>query len=108
MLEFFFLKCYNDIGDKMIYIIIGLVVVLLILLVIYFYYEDFKLQVTKYSLKSNRIKKKLKIIQISDFHNERNKWLHRQIVDTIKREKPDLIVITGDLIDKDDNKYTIK
>ena len=51
MLEFFFLKCYNDIGDKMIYIIIGLVVVLLILLVIYFYYEDFKLQVTKYSLK---------------------------------------------------------
>ena len=50
----------------MIYIIIG-IVLFLVLMIIYFYYEDFKLKVTKYNLKSNKINNNYKIVQISDF-----------------------------------------
>ena len=89
----------------MIYIIIG-IIILLILMIIYFYYEDHKLKVTKYNIESNKIKNDYKIIQISDFHNTKNKWLHKQLVNTIKEEKPNIIVFTGDLIDKFDNKYS--
>ena len=86
----------------MIYIIIGIIILLTIL---YFIYEDNVLKVTKYNLTSKKIKGDFKIIQISDFHNLRSKYLHNQIVKTINKEKPNIIVITGDLIDKDDNKY---
>ena len=27
-----------------------------------------------------------KIVQISDFHNERNKWLHKQVINLIKKD----------------------
>ena len=56
----------------MIYIIIGIVVIL-ILAIIYLYYEDFKLKVTNYDIENNKIKKDYKIIQLSDFHNRKNK-----------------------------------
>lgn len=87
----------------MIYIIIGMIII--VLLILFFYYEDYKLKVTKYSITDNRIKNDFKIIQISDFHNNKNKWLQNQVVNTIKNENPNIIVITGDLIDKDDHKY---
>lgn len=88
----------------MIYIIISIIIVL-ILMIIYFYYEDFKLKVTRYNIESKKIKDDYKIIQISDFHNTKNKWLHKQIINTIKEEKPNIIVITGDIIDLDDTTY---
>ena len=91
----------------MIYIIIW-IIVLLILSIIYFYYEDFKVKQTRYELKTDKINNDYKIIQISDFHNEKNKWLHKQLINIIENEKPYIIVITGDLIDAKDNKYAKK
>ncbi|MBR4830271.1 MAG: metallophosphoesterase [Bacilli bacterium] len=88
----------------MIYIITSIVIVL-ILFIIYCYYEDFKVQKNYFEIEAKEIKKDYKIIQISDFHNEKNKWLHKQIIEIIKKEKPNIIVITGDLIDIDDIKY---
>ena len=88
----------------MIYIIIG-IIILLIILIIYFYLEAHLLKKTRYEINTDKIDKEFKIIQLSDYHNQKNKWLLKQIVDTIKEEKPDIIVISGDLIDIDDNKY---
>lgn len=87
----------------MIYIIIG--IVLLILFIINCYYEDFKVKKNHFIIETNEIKEDYKIVQLSDFHNEKNKWLHKQIVEIIKEENPNIIVITGDLIDIDDAKY---
>jgi predicted MPP superfamily phosphohydrolase len=89
----------------MIYIIIGVVIVLLILFIINVYYEDFKVKKNHFEIETNEIEEDYKIVQLSDFHNEKNKWLHKQIVEIIKEEKPNIIVITGDLIDIDDAKY---
>lgn len=91
----------------MIYIIIG-IVVLIILFIINCYYEDFKVKKNHFIIETSRIKEDYKIVQLSDFHNEKNKWLHKQIIEIIKEEKPNIIVITGDLIDIDDAKYAEK
>lgn len=90
----------------MIYIIIGIIIIFL--LIIFFYYEDFKIKITRYNLESKKIKDDYKIIQISDFHNRKNKWFHNQLIKIINKEKPNIIVITGDLIDIDDCTYAEK
>ena len=88
----------------MIYIII-IGSLLLILMLINIYIENFGVKVTKYNIKSDKVEGKFKIIHISDFHNEGNKWLHKQVINHIKKEKPNIIVITGDLVDTYKTKY---
>ncbi len=39
------------------------------------------------------------IAHISDYHNRPSALVDKQIIDSLKAEKPDIIVITGDLID---------
>jgi predicted MPP superfamily phosphohydrolase len=88
----------------MIYIII-ILSILLILVLTYIYLENYSIKITRHNIKSDKVDGKFKIIHISDFHNERNKWLHKQVVNHIKKEKPNIIVITGDLIDTYKNEY---
>lgn len=45
---------------------------------------------------------KIKIIQISDLHFDQLRYFHKSIAKKINSIKPDLIVITGDSIDKTD------
>lgn len=83
-------------------VIIIIFIVLLFLCGIYFKYENTKLQVTQYDIFNEKIPKEFigyKIIQISDFHNTKEKSLIEDLIKEIKNQKPDIIVITGDLID---------
>lgn len=76
--------------------------IILILCVIYLYYQNTQLQVTNYLITDNKLPNdfnNFKIIQISDFHNTKNKRLKNKLVNEIKKQEPDIIVITGDLID---------
>lgn len=57
---------------------------------------------TETTFKSSRINGKLdgqRIVHISDYHNKNFGRGQRYIVNKIRREKPDIIVITGDLVD---------
>ena len=40
-----------------------------------------------------------KIAHISDYHNTKNKFLNDAVLLSLKEEKPDIIVLTGDLVD---------
>ncbi len=84
-------------------IIISLVIIVLLSLVAYYlYYENNMLQVSNYVITSDRIPEEFnnyKIVQISDFHNTKSKKLHNSLVKEISGIKPNIIVITGDLID---------
>ncbi|HAB67493.1 MAG TPA: phosphoesterase, partial [Firmicutes bacterium] len=60
------------------------------------------LQVSNYQIVNKNIPKyfnNYKIIQISDFHNTKSKKLNNDLIKEIKSQKPNIIVITGDLID---------
>ncbi len=59
------------------------------------------LSVEKFSTNSDKlnIEGGYKIAHISDYHNTKNKFLTDAVLSSLKEEKPDVIFITGDLVD---------
>ena len=70
---------------------------LIISSLIWLIYSNEKLTTSYYNLKSDKIKNNFKILQISDVHDSNKS---KNIIKKAKKEKPDIIVITGDLIDR--------
>ena len=82
--------------------IIFITIVVILLLGFYLYFQNNVLQVSTYNIANSMIPKRFngyKIIQISDFHNTDSKKLNSDLIEEIKVKKPDIIVITGDLVD---------
>ena len=87
---------------KKIILIIILIVILIFLIGIYLYYENNYLKVSKYQVNNKNLPSNFndyKIIHLSDIHNTESKKLKKDLVKKITSEKPNIIVITGDLID---------
>ena len=88
----------------MIYILIFIIIFFLYILI-----TNDIVVVSRYFISSKKIPKDFdnyKILQISDFHS--NYRLINKTVEKIKREKPNIIVITGDLIDRYESFDNIK
>lgn len=73
------------------------VIIALMLLIIYLLFQIATLSINSIEIKSFKIKREIKILQISDFHDSR--FHSKSIIKAIINLKPDIIVITGDLID---------
>lgn len=83
-------------------IIILSCIVIAFLIVIYVYFENTVLEITNYCIVNNKLPNEFnnyKIIQISDYHNEKSNIINDDLLRIIKKEKPNIIVITGDFID---------
>lgn len=66
------------------------------------YWENNNLQVTHITVENDRVPAGLdglRILQISDLHNKSFGKNQEKLLEKVKAEKPDLIVITGDLVD---------
>ena len=69
-----------------------------IVFLIYNYFQISKPYINKINLKSKKINNNIKLTQISDFHS--NKYINLDnLFQTIKDYNPDIILLTGDLID---------
>ena len=91
-------------------ILLIVIICFILLLAIYLYYENSTLKITKHTVKNSKIDKAFngfKIAQVSDFHNVSIKRLHKKIINTLKMEKPDIIVITGDIVDGKAKNHTL-
>lgn len=69
-------------------IIICSSIIMSCLLLIYFYYENTTLQITNYSISSSKIPNEFndyKIIQISDYHNEKSNRLNKFLIEKLKK-----------------------
>lgn len=78
------------------------ILILIILLVPYVIYENNALTTTKIIIENNKIPESFnsyKIIHISDLHNKSFGDNQHKLLDNIKEASPNIIVITGDLID---------
>lgn len=89
--------------------IIIYILLILILLVLYArYIEPMNLFIKEYKIESKDIPKNfdgIKIVHFSDIHYGRtvdNRYLEK-IVDMINKQKPDIVIYTGDFIDEDIN-----
>lgn len=72
--------------------------------------ENKKLVVTEYSVKNEKIPDTFngfRIVQISDFHNPEDAEFVNRIIDEVKNCEPDIITVTGDLIDSRNTRIDI-
>lgn len=74
------------------------IIFILILLYLYNYKQISQVYINKLKISSKKLKKPLKITQISDFHSNELVDLDKLFIE-IKGFNPDIIVLTGDLID---------
>lgn len=92
---------YFEMGDLRLKIILTLL--LIITSVIFLYMENNKLTISHYKIKNNKISKAFrgfKIIHLSDFHSKEFGKKNTRMIKILEKESPDIIVITGDLIDR--------
>lgn len=81
-------------------IAIGIVVITI--LGLFCYYQNNDIKITNIDFKNDKISKEIdgyKILQISDLHNKEFGKDNKKLVKLTKEVKPDIIVITGDIID---------
>lgn len=86
------------------------VIVIALLLLGFFWFENNHLQTSFYEYESDRVPTEydgFRIVQISDLHNacfgRENNWL----TDKVKECGPDIIVVTGDVIDSDHTRMDV-
>lgn len=78
------------------------IVVVAVLLVIWLIWGNITVGVTRCTLASNRLPNAFdhyKIVVVSDLHNTEFGEHNDVLVDLVKQEKPDMIALTGDLVD---------
>ncbi|MGH4123461.1 MAG: metallophosphoesterase [Clostridium sp.] len=76
---------------------------IIIFLVCFSYFENNNIVISRYNVESSKLPKafnNFKIVQISDLHNKIFYKDNNTLVKKIKSQKPDIIVITGDLVDR--------
>ncbi len=69
----------------------------------YLYWQDNGIMVTKYSYQNEKVPPSFfgyRILQLSDLQNKVFGKHHKKIISLIQKQKPDCIVITGDLLDR--------
>lgn len=80
-----------------------LILCIIILISMFLFAENNTIVTTKHTLKKDTLPKdfnNFKIVQISDFHNKLFKKNNTLLINKIKKLSPDIIVITGDLVDR--------
>ncbi|WGX74674.1 metallophosphoesterase [Paraclostridium bifermentans] len=68
------------------------------------------LETTRYEIKNKKIPKEFnnfKIVQVSDLHNKTFGKNNEKLLKEIHKEEPDIVVITGDLVEGDKNNFHV-
>lgn len=73
-----------------------LAIVLIALAGVFLYLQNNIVDVTRYRLKSDKIKDRIRIVQLSDLHSKPFK----KVLEITEKQKPDMILITGDYINQ--------
>ena len=95
---------------KILIIIIAVLVLVAVATGVSGAYENERLVVTDYVIINEKIPESFsdyKIVQVSDFHNPKSTKLVDKVVKAVEDCSPDIIVITGDLIDSRDTQINI-
>lgn len=86
-------------------LLLRLVAVILVIAVcfgLFTVYDNFRLDVEYIPVSSDKIPHSFdgfRIAHISDYHSRKSSLIEKQLLDTLNEEKPDIIVVTGDLMD---------
>lgn len=59
------------------------------------------LTIEEYTVKSEKIKKNMKVVLISDLHNSEFGKKNRRLVEKIRDQKPNVLLLDGDILNED-------
>ena len=88
------------------YKIVLVLICIFILICLYINYNINTLEIAKYTVKNKKISKEFdgyNIVQISDLHSKSFGKNNEKLLEKIKSLNPDIVVITGDLVDGENN-----
>lgn len=83
-------------------IVISAIAIVFIALILYIAWGNTALKMTQYTVSGERLPEAFhgfRIVQISDLHNTEMGKNHQKLIALVKEAQPNLIVITGDMID---------
>lgn len=72
------------------------------------YLDNKLLKISEYEIKSDKIPKefnKFKIVHLSDFHSHAFIGKNNKIIEKINKKNPNIIIMTGDMVNKYDKKF---
>lgn len=82
--------------------VISVICIILLLAMIFVAIESViecsKIKITKYTLKSSHVNDKLKFVMMADLHNCNRRDDNKKMLDAIRNEAPDVIILAGDMI----------
>lgn len=84
-------------------IILGLIFVIVLNLILSQKY----ISVTRYEYKNPRITEDFRVVHLTDLHNYQFGTKNRRLVEKVREETPDLIFLTGDMLNEDETRTDI-
>lgn len=69
--------------------------------------STYGLTCTHYEVQTDKIDAKIRIVQLSDLHNSEFGKDNEKLIETVKVQSPDLILLTGDMLDSRDEDTSI-
>ncbi len=85
-------------GKSMADILCVLVCAILIILIWVAIYDSNRFVVRQYRIADGRIRKKVKAVILSDLHNKRYGRENERLIEAIRGQEPDIILIAGDMV----------
>ena len=105
------LKCnlLSSFQQRKMLLLSGIVVLLIVGLVIKnnLYESEYSLSSISYEVKADKIQKSIRLVQITDLHNSIFGDNNQNLLDLVAEQAPDLILITGDLLNFDESETDI-
>lgn len=81
--------------------------ILMMLFVKNLYDSKYSLSVTTYCLPANNFSTSLRILQLTDLHNSEFGANNSRLISAVQNQSPDLILLTGDLLNSDEQRTDI-
>ena len=91
-------------------IILSIISVFLVISIVFLIYGNFSVDVQEIHVVTDKLPESFHnylIAHISDYHNRNSEIVDNQIFDSLNEEQPDIIVITGDIIDSTHTKVDV-
>ncbi|MBE5924725.1 MAG: DUF1294 domain-containing protein [Lachnospiraceae bacterium] len=89
-------------------ITVPVMLVIELILIVFCLYQNYHLVVSEYSFTSDKVTEELdgyQIVHISDLHNQFFGIKQKRLLSKIKKSNPDMIVVTGDMVDRNHTNY---
>ena len=95
------INCWLKNNPKIVKRALCVILTLFVVFSIVTVWGNITLAVEKFNIETDKLDMETgyKIAHISDYHNTHNKFLNDAVFSSLKEEKPDIIVLTGDLVD---------